>query len=158
MLLKCCTQYTSQFGKCGSSHRTGKCQFSLQSQRQAMPKNVQITIQLHSFHLLASLCSKSFKVDFNSTWTENFQMYKLDFEKAQEPQTKLSTYNWIIEKARGFMKNIYLCSLTALKPFTVWTTTNCRKVLKRWEYQSTLPVSWETGMQIEKQQLDPDME
>ena len=85
-------------------------------------------------------------------------MYKLDFEKAQEPKIKLSTYNWIIEKAREFMKNIYLYSLTTLKPFTVWITTNCRKVIKRWEYQTTLPVSWETCMQIKKKQLDLDME
>ena len=115
-------------------------------------------LQLHSFHLLARLCSKSFQADFNSTWTKNFQMYKLDFEKAQEPKIKLSTYNWIIEKAREFMKNIYLYSLTTLKPFTVWITTNCRKVIKRWEYQTTLPVSWETCMQIKKKQLDLDME
>ena len=38
-----------------------------------MPKNVQITIQLHSFHMLARLCSKSFKLCFSSTWTENFR-------------------------------------------------------------------------------------
>ena len=40
MLLKCCTQYASKFGKPGSGHRTGKGQFSFQSQRNAMPKNV----------------------------------------------------------------------------------------------------------------------
>ena len=49
-----------QIWKFSSDHRTGKGQFSFQSQRKAMPKNVQITIQLHSFHMLASLCSKSF--------------------------------------------------------------------------------------------------
>ena len=49
-----------------------------------MPKNVQITVQLHSFHTPARLCSKSFKLGFSSTWTENFQMYKLDLEKAEE--------------------------------------------------------------------------
>ena len=36
-----------------SGHRTGKGQFSFQSQRRAMPKNVETTIQLHSFHMLA---------------------------------------------------------------------------------------------------------
>ena len=53
MLLKCCTQYVSKFGKLTSGQMTGKCQFSFQSQRKAMPKNVQITIQLYSFHMLA---------------------------------------------------------------------------------------------------------
>ena len=49
---KCCTQYTSTFGKLSSVHRTGKGQFSFQSQRKAMPKNVQTTAQLHSSHTL----------------------------------------------------------------------------------------------------------
>ena len=44
------------------------------------------------------------------------------------------------------------------KPLTVWITTNCRKFLKRWEYQVTFPVSLETCIQVKKQQLEPDME
>ena len=46
--VKCCTQYASKFGKLSSGHRTGKGQFSFQSQRKAMPKNAQTTAQLHS--------------------------------------------------------------------------------------------------------------
>ena len=53
MLLKCCTQYANKFRKLSSGHRTGKGQFSFQSQRKAMPKNVQTTEQLHSSHTLA---------------------------------------------------------------------------------------------------------
>ena len=49
---KCCTQYASTFGKLSSGHRTGKGQFSFQSQRKAMSKNAQTTAQLHSFHTL----------------------------------------------------------------------------------------------------------
>ena len=41
-----------QIGKLSSGHRTGKDQFSFQSQRKAMPKNAQTTAQLHSFHTL----------------------------------------------------------------------------------------------------------
>ena len=41
-----------QFGKLGSGHRTGKGQFSFQSQRRAMPKNAQTIAQLHSSHNL----------------------------------------------------------------------------------------------------------
>ena len=52
MLWKCCTEYVSKFGKLSSGHRTGKGQFSFQSQRKAMPKNVQTTAQLHSSHML----------------------------------------------------------------------------------------------------------
>ena len=53
MLWKCCTQYANTFGKLSNGHRTGKGQFSFQSQRKAMPKNVQTTKQLYSFHMLA---------------------------------------------------------------------------------------------------------
>ena len=50
--LKYCTQYASKFGKVSSGHRTGKGQFSFQSQRKAMPKNAQTTAQWHSSHML----------------------------------------------------------------------------------------------------------
>ena len=72
-----------------------------------MPKNVQITAQLHSFHMLDRSFSKSFKLAVNSTWTENFQMYKLDWEQAEEPDIKLPTF--IEQNTREFQKNIYLC-------------------------------------------------
>ena len=52
MLLNCYTQYASKVGKLSSGHRTGKGQFSFQSQRKAMPKNAQTTTKLHSFHML----------------------------------------------------------------------------------------------------------
>ena len=51
--VKCSTQYASIFGKLSSGHRTGKGRFALQSQRRAMPKNIQTTEQLHSSHMLA---------------------------------------------------------------------------------------------------------
>ena len=69
-----------------------KVSFHSKSQRKAMPKNVQITVQLHSFHIPARLCSKSFKLGFSSIWTEKFQMYKLDLKKTEEPEVKLPTY------------------------------------------------------------------
>ena len=89
MLLTCCTHYDSKFGKLSNSHRTEKGQFPFQFQRKAMPKNVQTFIQLCSLYILAGLCSKFFKLGFNNMWTENFQMYKLNLEKAEEPEVKL---------------------------------------------------------------------
>ena len=83
--------YASKFGQFSSGHRTGKGQFSFQSQGRAKPKNVQTTAQLHSFHTLARYCTKSFKLGFNSMRTVNFQMFKLDVEKAEEPEIKLRT-------------------------------------------------------------------
>ena len=52
-VVKCCTQYASKFGKLSSGHRTGKDQFSFQSQRKVMPKNIQTAAQLRSSHTLA---------------------------------------------------------------------------------------------------------
>ena len=54
-------------------------------------KECSITVQLNSFHMLARLCSKSFKLGFSSACTEKFQMYKLDLEKAEESEIKLPT-------------------------------------------------------------------
>ena len=89
MLWKCCTQYTSTFGTFSSGQRTENGQFSFQFQRKGMPKNVKTTAQFHSSHVLAKQCSKFSKTGFNSTWTKNFQMFKLDSEKAEESKIKL---------------------------------------------------------------------
>ena len=58
MLLKCCTQYVNKFGKLISGHKTGRSQFSFQSPNRAMPKNVQTTVQLHLFPMLAKVKMK----------------------------------------------------------------------------------------------------
>ena len=127
-----------------------------QSQRKAMPKNVPTPLHLCSICMLVKLCSTSFKLGFSSMWTENFQMYKLGLEKAEEPEIKLPTFTGSWRKQGNFRKAS--SSLTMLKPLIVWITTNCGKFLKRWEYQTTLPVSWETCMQVKKLQLEQDME
>ena len=158
MLWKYCNRYVRKFGKLSSGHRTGKGQFSFQSQRKAMPKNVQTAIQLSSFHMLARLYSKSFKLDFSDTWTKNFQTYKLDFKKVEEPEIKWLTFIGLWRKQRNSRKTSTSASLTMLKPLTLWITTNCAKFLKRWEYQTTWSASWEICMQVRKQQLELDME
>ena len=143
MLFKCCLRYASRCGKFSSGHRTGKGQFSLQSQRKSMPINAQTTIQLHSHHMLVRLSSKSFEC-FSRMWNEDFQRYKLGLEKAEEPEIKLPTFT-VSWRKQGSSRNISTsASLITLKPLTVWITTNCGKFFKRWEYQTTLPVSWET--------------
>ena len=90
--VRCCTQYASKFGKLSSGYRVGKGQFLLHSPRKLIPKNVQTPAQMLSFHTLAKKCSKFFKLGFNSTRTKNFQMVKLDLEKAEEPEIKLATF------------------------------------------------------------------
>ena len=80
------------------------------------------------------------------------------FGKGRGTRDQIANIHWIIEKAREFQKNIYFCFTDYAKPLTVWVTTNFGKFLKRWEYQTTWPASWEIYMQIKKQQLELDVE
>ena len=68
-----------------------------------MPKNVQITVQLHSFHMAARLCFAFFKLGIDSTWTKDFQMFKLYLEKAEEQEIKLPKYAG--SQKKGIPKN-----------------------------------------------------
>ena len=79
------------------------------------------------------------------------------FRKGRGTRDQIANIRWIIEKARAFQKNIYFCFIDYAKAF-VCITTNCGKFWKRWEYQTTLPTSWEICMQGKKQQLELDME
>ena len=99
------TWYASKYGKLSSGLRNGKGHFSFHLQRRAMPNNVQTTTQLRSFYILARSCWNSSKLGFNSTWTENFWMYKLNLEKTEEPD-QIANICRIIEKERKFQKNI----------------------------------------------------
>ena len=79
----------------------------------------------------------------------NFQMFKLDFEKAEEPEIKLPTSIASSKKQESSRKNIYFCFIDYAKAFDCGSQQTV-KFFKRWEYQTTLPVSWETCMQIKK--------
>ena len=106
-----------QFGKLNSGHRTGKGKFSFQSQRREMPKNVPATVPLPSFHMLVRLCSKSFKLGFRSTWTENLQMYKLGLERQRRRRPDCQHHLDHRKKAREFQKNILFCFTDCAKAF-----------------------------------------
>ena len=80
------------------------------------------------------------------------------FRKGKGTRDQIANIRWIMEKAREFQKNIYFCSTDYAKALTVWITINCGKFWKRWDYQTTWPPSWETCMQVRKQQLELDME
>ena len=63
-----------------------------------------------------------------------------------------------MEKTREFQKNIYFCFIDYAKAFDCMDHNKLWEILKEMEYQTTLPASWETCMQVKKQQLEPDME
>ena len=69
------------------------------------------------------------------------------------------TYSQLIRgKQQSSRKTSTSALLTTPKPLTMWITINCGKFWKRWEYQTTLPASCKTCMQVKKQQLKPEME
>ena len=85
-------------------------------------------------------------------------MFKLDLEKAEEPEIKLPTSAGSSKKAREFQKNIYFCFIDYVTAFDCVDHNNCEKFWKRLEYQTTWSASWETYVQVRKQQLELDME
>ena len=85
-------------------------------------------------------------------------MVNLVLEKAEEPEIKLTISARSSKKQESYRKTSISALLTMPKPPTVWITINCGKFWKRWGYQTTWPSSWETCMQVRKQQLELDME
>ena len=98
-----------------------------------MPKNVPITIQLHSFHMLARWCSKSFKLGFSSTWTRNF-CCRSWVRKGRG--TRADPISAGSQKSKGIKKSTS-ASLTTLKPLTV-DHNKLWKILKEMGYPRNL--------------------
>ena len=84
-------------------------------------------------------------------------MFKPDLEKAEEPEIKLPVFIGDHREGKRIPEK-KSTSFSTLKSLTVWITTNCGKFFKRWEYQTTLRVSWEACMWVKKQQVELDME
>ena len=78
------------------------------------------------------------------------------FRKGRGTRDQIANIHWKRQESSG--KTSISALLTMPKPLTVWITINCGKFWKRWEYQTMWPASWETCMQVRKQQLELDME
>ena len=84
-------------------------------------------------------------------------MFKLVLEKAEEPEIKFPKSVGLSK--REFQKNIYFCFIDYAKAFDCVDHNKLWKILKEMgKYQTTWPASWETYMQVRKQQLELDME
>ena len=136
LLLKCCTQYASKFGKTQQWVQDWKRSvfISVPKKSNAKERSNYHTILLISH--ASKIILKIFQLGFNSMWTKNFQMYKLNLEKAEEPEIKLPTVAGSWKKQRNSRKTSTSASLTTQKPLTVWFTTNCGK-FKRMGKQTT---------------------
>ena len=109
-------------------------------------------------HLTNKVMLKILQVRLQQYVNHELPDVQAGFGKDRGTRDQIANIHWMIEKAREFQKNIYFCFTDYAKPLTVWVTTNLGKFLKRWEYQTTWPASWEIYMQIKKQQLELDVE
>ena len=129
MLWKCCTQYASKFGKLSSGHRTGKSQFSFQSQRKAMPKNAQTTAQLYSSHTSKEMF-KILQARLQQYVNCELSDVQAGFRKGRGTRDQIANIHCIIEKAREFQKNIYFCFIDYAKTFDCVDHSKLWKVLQ----------------------------
>ena len=130
---KCCTQYGSKFGKLNSGHRTGKGQFSFQSQRRVVLKNFKTTTQLHSSHMLAKKCSKFSKLGFKQYMNLELPGVQTVFRKGIGTRDQIANIHWIIEKAREFQKNVYFCFIDYAKGLDCVDHNKMWKILQEME-------------------------
>ena len=149
MLWKCYPQYASKFGKLSSGHRTGKGQFSFQSQRKAMPKNVQTTSQFYSSYA-SKVMPQILQARLQLYMNREFSDVQARFRKGRGTRDQIANICWIIEKAREFQKNIYFCFIDYVKAFDC-VDHNKLKILKEMGITDlrslVLPTSWDLCMQ-----------
>ena len=99
--VKCYTQYVSKFGKLSSGHRTGKAQFSFQSQRKALPKNALIS---HASKVMLKILQARLQQYMN----RKFPDVQAGFRKRRGTRDQIANICWIIEKARVPEKHLLL--------------------------------------------------
>ena len=120
------------------------------------PNSCPLSQGCHPSHA-SKLMLKFLQARLQRYMSRDFQSFKLDLEKAEEPEIKsLSVES--SKKRESSRKTPPFPLLITPKPLTVWITKNCGTFLKTWEYQNTWPASWEICMQVEKQQLELHME
>ena len=157
MLWKCCTQYGSKSGKLSSGHRTGKGQFSFQSQErqcQSCSNYCRVALISHTCKVMLKILQASLQQYVN----HELPGVQAGFRKGLGTRDQIANIHWIIKKQESSRKPPISALWTMPKPLTMWITINCGKFWKRWAYQTTWPASWKTYMQVRKQQLEPDVE
>ena len=114
-----------------------------------MLKNAQTTAQLHSSHMLAKSCSKFPNPGSKSMCTVNFQMYKLDLEKAEGPEIKLLTSVGSLKKGE-LQKNVYFCFIEYAKAFDFVDHNQRWKILEEMGIPYHLTCLLEICMHVKK--------
>jgi len=122
--------YDTKYGKLGSGHITGKGQFSFQSQRKAMPKNVQ---NYHTIALISHTIKVMLKIlqdRFQQYWNWEFPDVQAGFRRGRGTRDQIANIHWIIEKATELQKNIYFCLIDYAKAFDCVDHNKLWKILQ----------------------------
>ena len=130
MLWKCCTQYDSKFGQLSSGYRTGKAQFSSQSQRKAMSKNVLIITQLESSWHASKVMLKILQARLQQYMNHELPDVQVGFRQGRGTRDQIGNISWIIKKAREFQRSIYFCFIDYAKAFHSVNQNKLWKILK----------------------------
>ena len=133
--------YASKFGKLCSGHRTGKGQFSFQSQRKAMPKNALTTAQITLISHASKIMLKIIQAKLQKYMSYELPDVQAGFRKGRGTRHQIANIRWIMEKQQSSKKSSISSFLPMIESLTVWITINFEKLFKRWEYQTTLPAS-----------------
>ena len=130
MLQKCCAQYANKFGKLSSGHRTGKGQFSLQSQRKAMPKECSNYRTIAFISHASKVMLKILQARLQQYVNRELPDVQAGSRKGRRARDQIANIRWIMEKAREFPKNIYFCFLDYAKAFDCVDHNKLWKILK----------------------------
>ena len=122
-------QFASKSGKLSSGHRTGKGQFSFQSQRKAMPKNAQTTAQLLISHA-SQVILKILQARLQQYMNHELPDVQAGFRKGRGTRDQIANICWIIEKAREFQKIFQFCFIDYAKAFDCVDHNKLWKILK----------------------------
>ena len=131
MLLKCCAQYASKFGKLSSGHRTGKGEFLFQSLRKVIPKNTQTTT--HTIALISHASKVMLKIlQAKLQQYVNWELpdVQAGFRKGRGTRDQIANICWITEKGREFQNNIHFCFIDYAKAFDCVDHNKLWKILK----------------------------
>ena len=160
MLLKCCTQYASKFGKLSSGHRTEKVSFH------SIPKegNAKQCSNYRTIALISHAGKEMFKIllaRLQQYMNRELTDVQAGFRKGRGTRDQIAHIHWVIEKAREFQKNIYFCFIDYAKAFDYVDHNKLWKILKTGipdHLTCLLRNILRNLMQVRKPQLELDME
>ena len=130
MLLKCCTQNASKFGKLSSSHRTGKGHFFIPILKKGNTKECSNYCTIALVSCTGKVMPKVLQARLQQYMNCELPEVQAGFRKGRRTRNQIANIRWMIEKQDNSRKTSISALLTMPKPLTVWITINYGKFLK----------------------------